>query len=134
PEGLHTPKEARERVIALVKSDNPRLPVRSELAGAPTEVADGETSPILQITPEDGDFTIRAVVRPLGEDGPAYIPGVGSHSVLVPAGGAHRRINRDLKAETAALEAVAQACPALASWRESDTAWHIETIAAALET
>jgi superfamily II DNA or RNA helicase len=134
PKGLDTPKEARERVIALVKSDNPRLPVRSELAGVATEVADGDTSPILQITPEDGSFAIRALVRPLGEDGPAYVPGVGSRSVLVPAGGAHLRINRDLKAETAALEAVAEACPALASWRESDTAWRIEALEAALET
>jgi superfamily II DNA or RNA helicase len=134
PKGLETPKEARERVIALVKSDSSRLPVRSELAGAATEIADGDTSPILQITPDDGSFTIRALVRPLGEDGPAYVPGVGSHSVLVPAGGTHRRINRDLGAETAALEAVAAACPALASWRESDTAWRIEALDAALET
>jgi superfamily II DNA or RNA helicase len=134
PKGLKTPKQARERVIALVKSDNPRLLVRSELAGAATEVADGDTSPILRITPEDGDFTIHALVRPLGDDGPAYVPGVGSHSVLVPSGGAHRRINRDLKAETAALEAVAEACPTLASWRENDTTWRIEALDAALET
>ena len=133
PQGLEAPKEARERVIALVKSDNPRLPVRSELAGVATEVADGETSPILQIAPEGGGFTIRALVRPLGEEGPAYVPGLGSASVLVPAGGTHRRINRDLKAEMAALEAVAEACPALASWRESDTAWRIEVLDAALE-
>jgi len=53
--------------------------------------------------------------------------------VLVPAGGVHRRINRDLKAEIAALEAVAEACPALASWRESDTAWRIDVLDAALE-
>jgi len=66
PDGLDAPKEARERVVALVKSDNPRLPVRSELAGVATEVADGETSPILQIAPEGGGFAIRALVRPLG--------------------------------------------------------------------
>ena len=133
PKGLDTPKEARERVVALVKADNPRLPVRSELAGAATEAACGNISPILQITPEGGDFTIRALVRPLGEEGPVYVPGVGSRSVLVPAGGAHVRVSRDLEAETAALGAVAEACPALASWRESDTTWRIETLAATLE-
>ena len=38
-----------------------------------------------------------------------------------------------MKAEIAALEAVAEACPALASWRESDTAWRIDVLDAALE-
>ncbi len=133
PEGLKAPKEARERVIALVKTDNPRLPVRSELAGVMTEVAEGDTRPILQIAPEGDGFAILALVRPLGEEGPAYTPGLGSHSVLVPAAGAHRRINRDLEAETAALEAVADACPALSSWREADNAWSIEALDAALE-
>ena len=134
PKGLEAPREARERVIALIKTDNPRLPVRSELAGVMTEVPEGDTRPILQIAPEGEGFTILALVRPLGEEGPAYTPGLGSHSVLVPAaGGAHRRINRDLEAEAATLEAVADACPALSSWRETDNAWRIEALDAALE-
>ena len=133
PRGLEAPKEARERVIALVKTDNPRLPVRSELAGVASEVADGDTGPILQIAPENGGFAIRALVRPLGDEGPAYMPGQGSRSVLVPAGAAHLRVSRDLPAEAAALEAVADACPALASWRENDHAWRIEELDAALE-
>src|SRR5262249_31825746 len=86
-----------------------------------------------QIVPEDGDFTVRALVRPLGEDGPTYVPGVGARSVLVPADDARRRVNRDLEAETAALEAVAAACPALGTWRETDHAWRIEALDAALE-
>ncbi|MGD9881594.1 MAG: DEAD/DEAH box helicase [Reyranella sp.] len=133
PRGLEAPKEARDRIVALIATDGPRLPVRSEIAGAAGPIDDGDTRPILQITPLDGNFTIRALVRPLGEDGPTYVPGVGARSVLVPAGGAHRRVNRDLEGETAALEAVAVACPALASWRETDHAWRIEALDAALE-
>jgi superfamily II DNA or RNA helicase len=133
PHGLDAPKEARDRVLALVATDGPRVPVRSELAGAGGAVADGDPRPILQIAPQDSDFTIRALVRPLGEDGPTYVPGVGARSVLVAADGAHRRVNRDLAAESAALEAVAAACPALASWRETDHAWRIEELDAALE-
>lgn len=133
PRGLEAPKEARDRVVALIATDGPRLPVRSEIAGASGAVDNGDTTPVLQIAPQDGDFTVRALVRPLGEDGPTYVPGVGARSVLVPAGGAHRRVNRDLEGEKAALEAVASACPALASWRESDHAWRIESLDAALE-
>jgi superfamily II DNA or RNA helicase len=133
PKGLTAPKAARERVIALVKADNPRLPVRSELAGVDTQVAIGDSRPVLQITPDDGAFVIRALVRPLGDGGSTYIPGVGAASVLAPVGGAHIRINRDLAAEKSGLEAVAKACPALEAWRESDHGWRIESLDAALE-
>ncbi|MFO1161439.1 MAG: DEAD/DEAH box helicase [Reyranellaceae bacterium] len=134
PRGLEAPKQARDRVVALVATDGLRLPVRSELAGAGSAAADGDPTPILQIAPQESGFAVRAVVRPLGEDGPSYVPGVGARSVLVPAGSAHQRVNRDVEAETAALEAVATACPALSSWRESDHAWRIETLDAALES
>jgi hypothetical protein len=85
PHGLEAPKEARDRVVALIATDGPRLPVRSEIAGASGAVDNGDTTPVLQIAPQDGDFTVRALVRPLGEDGPTYVPGVGARSVLVPA-------------------------------------------------
>jgi superfamily II DNA or RNA helicase len=133
PEGLEVPREARDRVVALIKTENPRLPVRSELAGVATESLKGDPRPVLRIAPEDGGFHIRAVVRPIGEAGPAYPPGQGSRSVLVAEGGAHRRLERDLAAEAAALEAVAEACPALAPWRDSDLDWRIEGLDGVLE-
>ena len=133
PKGVTAPRAARERVVALISLENATLPVRSELQGAETAAALGDSRPVLQIAPDGGDFHVHAVVRPLGEAGPAYTPGVGARSVLAPADGAHRRINRDLEAETAALEAVAKACPALASWRETDHDWRIETLDDALE-
>ncbi len=133
PKGLQAPDAARERIVGLIKTNNPRLPIRSELAGVTTDVTDGDTRPILQIAPDDGGFAIRAVVRPLGESGPVYTPGVGARSVLAPGEGGHRRINRDLGAEAAALEAVAAACPALASWRTADHDWRIEDLDSALE-
>ena len=133
PQGLTAPRSARDRVIALINTENSSLPVRSELAGVATAAISGDTRPVLQIAPQGDGFHIHAVVRPLGEAGPAYPPGTGSASVLSAADGAHRRISRDLKAETAALEAVAQACPALASWRDSDHGWHIGALDDALE-
>ena len=133
PKGLEAPKAARERVIALVKTDNPRLPVRSELAGVENQVAVGDPKPVLQIAPDDGAFVVRAFVRPLGEGGSTYLPGVGAASVLAPVDGGHIRINRDLEAEKKALEAMAKACPALEAWRESDHGWRIESLDDALE-
>jgi superfamily II DNA or RNA helicase len=133
PDGLIAPREARERVIDLVRTDNPRLPVRAELSGVASAEAQGDVTPVLQIAPRDGEFLIRALVRPLGDSGPSYPPGVGARSVLVPAGGAHRRINRDLQGEVDALEAVADACPALSSWRVGDHDWRVDDLDSALE-
>ena len=132
-EGLDIPPEARDRVVALIKTDNPRLPLRSELAGVATDSLSGDWKPILQIVPDGGGFHIRAAVRPQGEAGPAYAPGQGGRSVLVAHGGAHQRIDRDLEAECAALETVAEACPALTPWRDSDHDWRIDELEAALE-
>jgi superfamily II DNA or RNA helicase len=133
PEGLEAPVEARERVITLIKTENPRLPVRSELAGVATESLKGDPRPILRIVPQDDGFHLRAFVRPIGEAGPAYPPGQGSRSVLLTENGAHRRVERNLAAETAGVEAVATACPALAPWRESDLDWRIEGLDGLLE-
>ena len=132
-EGLEIPREARERAIALIKTENPRLPVRSELAGVATDAVAGDPRPILRIAPDGDGFHIRAVVRPIGEAGPAYAAGHGSASVLVTEGGAHRRVARDLAAEREALEAVADGCPALAAWRDSDHDWRVGDLDAALE-
>jgi superfamily II DNA or RNA helicase len=133
PDGLEVPREARERVIGLIRTENPRLPVRSELEGVAGASIEGDPRPILRIVPEGGGFHLRAVVRPVGEAGPAYPPGQGSRSVLIADGGGHRRLERDLAAESAALEAVAGACPALAPWRDSDLDWRIEGLDAVLE-
>jgi hypothetical protein len=135
PEGLAAPKAAKARVIAMIRRDNPRLPIRSELAGVAADAVKGASDPVLQVTPAGDDgLEFRAVVRPLGPDGPAYTTGAGSSSVLAPvAGGGHRRVERDLKAETRALEAVAETCPALAPWRESDHVWRIGALEDSLE-
>jgi superfamily II DNA or RNA helicase len=133
PQGLELPRSARDRAVALIQTENPRLPVRSELAGVATDTVQGDPRPILRIAPEGDGFHLRAVVRPVGEPGPAYAPGRGARSVLVAQGAAHRRVERDLEAEAAALEAAAAAAPSLGPWREGDHDWRVEGLDAALE-
>ena len=133
PLGLGLPRSARARAVALIQTENPRLPVRSELAGVATDTVKGDSRPILRIAPEGDGFQLRAVVRPVGESGPAYAPGRGARSVLVAEGSAHRRVERDLEAEAAALEAAVAAAPSLEPWREDDHDWRVEGLDAALE-
>jgi superfamily II DNA or RNA helicase len=133
PQGLELPRSARDRAVALIQTENPRLPVRSELAGVATDTIQGDPRPVLRIAPDGDGFHVRAVVRPMGESGPAYAPGRGARSVLVADGAAHRRVDRDLEAEAAALEAAAEAAPSMGPWREGDHDWRIEGLDAALE-
>jgi hypothetical protein len=133
PKGLEVPRQAMDRVVALVRTENPRLPVRSELSGVAAEALEGDCRPILQIIPKAEGFHIHAVVRPSGDGGPAYATGQGSRSVLVAQDGRHRRVARNLEAESEALEAVAEACPTLAAWRDGDHDWTMDALAPALE-
>jgi superfamily II DNA or RNA helicase len=131
--GLSVPKSGRQRIIDLIRTENPRLPIRSELAGVEGDAMQGDATPVLQIAPTEEGLAIGAVIRPSGTEGPICQPGTGARSVLVTQAGVHRRINRDLAEEAAMLEAALAACPALAAWRAGDHAWRIEGFEAGLE-
>ena len=49
--GLSVPKNARERVIALVQRDNPSLPIRAEIDAVEADGLDGVATPVVQLVP-----------------------------------------------------------------------------------
>jgi len=110
--GLRVPAAGRDRVIALVKAENPRLPIRAEIAEAAT-VAEGEATPVVQLAPLDGGLKLSIVVRPFGSGGPAFVAGLGARSALATIDGGTVRANRDLKRETEERAALVAACPTL---------------------
>jgi hypothetical protein len=116
-DGLIVPIDMHERVVALLRADNPALPMRSELADIEIAAVEGATTPVLQIRRAEEGLSIEIVVRPLGPDGPAYMPGHGRRSVLAMANGARRRVNRDLAAEVATAEQLIGVCTSLQDWR-----------------
>ena len=118
--GLSVPKDARERIIALVQRANPSLPVRAEIADVEAAAQDGIVTPVVQLLPQgdparDGGLKVMLLVRPFGAEGPAYVAGLGGRSVLAPLGGQQVRARRDLAAELAARTALVEACPTLAA-------------------
>ena len=115
-DGLVVPAHMRERVIPLLRADNPTLPIRSELADIGVPAVEGIATPVLRLRRADDGFTVSLVVRPLGPEGPFYLPGHGGRSVLATISGARQRINRNLAAESAAAEQLIAACPTLQPW------------------
>ena len=130
--GLTVPPHMRERLIPLLRTDNPTLPIRSELADVEVAAIDGVTTPVLQLRRCGEGLSVGLIVRPLGAEGPSYVAGQGGRSILAVTNGARQRVNRDLAAETAAAENLVGACPTLQAWESGDHEWRIEDLEAAL--
>jgi superfamily II DNA or RNA helicase len=129
---LVVPSPMRERVIALLRTDHPMLPIRSELVDVEVEAIEGIPMPVLQLRLLGGDLSVALVVRPLGPDGPSYVPGHGGRSVFAATNGTRRRVNRDLAAERAAVERLVAECSTLEPWRDGEHGWRIEGLESSL--
>lgn len=111
--GLTVPAAAREQVVAMVRRNNPSLPIRAEIAEVDQPGLDGEATPVVQLVPYADGLKLTLLVRPFGANGPAYVAGLGGRSVLATVGGRQMRANRDLPRELAERTALIEACPTL---------------------
>ncbi|WP_145734677.1 DEAD/DEAH box helicase [Nitrospirillum pindoramense] len=126
-EGITVPTAARDRLSAIARRQLPDLPVRveaTELDEGRTE--EGDPAPVVRLRLLDPGLKVSLIVRPLGPDGPHFVPGRGSRRVT----GLGRRALRDLAAEERLAQALADACPSLGGegWE-----WELEGLSAALE-
>ncbi|MBF0460154.1 MAG: DEAD/DEAH box helicase [Magnetococcales bacterium] len=113
PQGLEVPKQAKEQVTTLLREQGLALPIRADIAGMETAVVEGNTTPVLQMRPIEQGLTVSLHVRPFGQQGPCYLPGQGSRSVLATLDKIQQRANRNLEGERQALAQVYAACPML---------------------
>jgi len=111
--GLIVPHSARDQLVALIRRDNPALPVRDEIGATEQSALPGQSAPVIQLVPHDDGLRLSLVVRPFGAEGPAYIAGLGGRSVLASVGGQQLRANRDLPCELAERIALVEACTTL---------------------
>ncbi len=80
-------REAREQVVSFLRTKNPLVPIRSELADVNVETIEGVPSPVVQRARAGDGLKLSLIVRPLGAEGPFYIAGQGGRSVLVAVDG-----------------------------------------------
>ena len=131
-DGLTVPPHMRERVIPLLRTDNPVLPIRSELPDVESAAVEGAPAPVLRLRRSQEALNINLVVRPIGPDGPSYVPGHGGRSVLAMVNGARVRVNRDLAKETAAAKSLIAGCTTLQPWAVAEFEWQIDGLEASL--
>jgi superfamily II DNA or RNA helicase len=111
--GLTIPKAARDQVVAMVRRDNPALPIRAEIAEVEQGGVEGRAEPVIQLVPYGEGLKLSLLVRPFGTEGPAYVAGLGGRSVLASIGGKQIRAGRDLPRELAERGALIEACPTI---------------------
>jgi len=111
--GLVVPKAARDQMVAMVRRDNPALPIRSEISDIAAPAEEGQASPVLQFAPHEDGLRLHIMVRPFGPVGPAYVAGLGGRSVLAVIGDQQKRVSRDLVREVNERAALIAGCPTL---------------------
>ncbi len=111
--GLTIPKSARDQVVALVQRSDPALPVRADIEAVGPAAMAGLCTPIVQLLPSEAGLRLSLLVRPFGDEGPAYVAGLGGRSVLASVAGQQQRATRDLARELAERAALVEACPTL---------------------
>ena len=112
--GLKVPAVAKERVQAAIAALATRLTVHSDIGGdLPVESVPADSRIVVQLRPHGPGLSVELLIRPFGEAGPAFRPGIGGETLVAELTGKRLQTRRDLVAETAAARRVTQALPSL---------------------
>ncbi len=107
PDGLRVPVSAREQVLQSISAIAPLLTVQSDIGGGVDESAEFipcDTRLHLQIQPAGEGLRMGVFVRPFGEQGPLFSPGVGGLNVISEIDGKRVRSERDFSTEQESLK------------------------------
>ena len=130
--GLVVPAAQRERLLAAAARLTHLVPLQSS-EPALSDARVGDPQPYFRLTPRGAGLGIALVVRPLGDRGPACLPGAGSPLILAHLAGSTAQARRDLALETKQAAAVIAACPSLGGFETAEYEWSLDTPEACLD-
>ncbi|MDP3977230.1 MAG: DEAD/DEAH box helicase [Pseudomonas sp.] len=125
-DGLSVPQAAKAQLVEAIGAIAPLLPIHSdlpELAGHLDSV-DADSTLYAHLLPLEAGLRLQLLVRPLASSS-WFKPGQGLENVLGELDGKALQASRDLHAETASLQRVLQACPALAQADSDGQEWQL---------
>ncbi|MDH3326980.1 MAG: DEAD/DEAH box helicase [Gammaproteobacteria bacterium] len=138
--GLTVPDRAKKEALESVAAIAPLLTIHSDFdaeLSAQTKASSGKrvkahATPVFQLSPMGEGLMVDCFVRPFGDKGPLFQPGVGGTTVVTDIDGKSLQTTRIKKDEKTAVEAVLQQCPLL----DPSIGWHWELneIESALDT
>ncbi len=112
--GLKVPVEAQERVKTAITALATRLTIHSDMGGdLPIESVAVDDRIVVQLRPHGEGLSVELLVRPFGESGPAFRPGMGGETVVAELTGKRLQTRRDLTEESKAAQRVTKNLSAL---------------------
>jgi SNF2 family DNA or RNA helicase len=112
PTGIRIPQNRKHEGLAVLSRLSPFVEVRSDELGAFRSIK-ADSSPCLRISSEAGAWWIEVGVRPFGELGRFFPPGLGRSSVTVHGGEDLFESERNLAEECERFHSLVGLCPTL---------------------
>ena len=133
--GLDLPAAARARLLDAVSALASEVRIHGGIAGGAGVARPVEADPRtrVRLEPSGAGLAAELVVEPIPGSGTWFEPGAGGATVFASQGGETRQAQRDLRAERAAADGLAAACPALAATAGAPPPWVFPEPQGALE-
>lgn len=125
---LEVPATAKTRVLDAINSVSGILTIHSDIGGelANAETVPSDPKPHVHLLPAGNGLKVSVLVRPFGQGGSYYRPGIGGETVIAEIEGKRLQTTRNLKQEKQFSKDVIAACPTLATQEEFDYEWFID--------
>ncbi len=133
PSGLSVPREAKDRVLGLLRRQAPFLALRAEISEADIPAIAGRPLPVLQLAPHGEGLALTAGVRPFGPEGPFFPTGRGGRLVTATIGEKILHARRSLDTEKNLLDELVATLPVLSTIDPEHTVWILDSPEEALD-
>ena len=126
-EGIVAPLAARARLLEELGAAASLLAIHSDI-GAPesagAETVPADSLPRVQLAPEAEGLLVAVLIRPFGERGAYYPPGMGGVGLIAEIDGQRLQTQRDLHHERQRVVELIRACPSLEDYADSERPFH----------
>ncbi|MFM8445466.1 MAG: DEAD/DEAH box helicase [Methylococcus sp.] len=126
-DGIVAPNAARTRLLEDLGAAASLVAIHSDI-GAPesasAETVPGDSLPRVQLAPEAGGLQVAVLVRPFGERGAYYPPGLGGVGLIAEIEGQRLQTQRDLSHERQRVIDLIRACPSLEDHADPERPFH----------
>jgi len=124
PGGLTLPADAAESVQEILAPLSRLVRIVSDVS-AGVEEQPADSTLVLRLRPWQSGLEVKALVQPLGPDGPEFVPGRGGRVALATLNGSTQQAARNLDEERARYRSWLERTPTLAELDEGDARWHL---------
>lgn len=129
------PISAKDKIVQVMDALAGDITIHSDIEGGSDTVSEAKADSTLhvQLSPLGQGLKLSMVVRPLGEEGPAYSPGSKGKNVIAQVNGIQMKTTRDLNIEKELAARLIDGCPTLATAEENQGKWHFPGVEESLE-